>query len=335
RALGGERVGLAAVWLYALSPNALFWAGTIMTETFFAFWLALALALLIHAVQRDSWRRGAASGLALGLAVLTRPIGLYLIPLWAVGALVAAWRRTPHRRALANAVVLLLAALTPVLTWQTRNLLVHDSFRLTASFRTVFVDYTAASTLGEARGISRDEAAAQLRQSPDAFAAALDAVRRYPGSLVRVSLQGIARTALGTEAGTWLGILNGKAYQSSGLLGSLLRGDLRGTADALSLRLQASEDRLGTALLLWGLLYSAAVYLLGFRGLMRLRGLQPGNLRWLCAGVLLSTGYLIVLPLTIGDARFRVPVEPLLALLGSMGFTKRPALAAPAGQASE
>jgi 4-amino-4-deoxy-L-arabinose transferase-like glycosyltransferase len=335
RALGGERVGLAAVWLYALSPNALFWAGTVMTETFFAFWLALALALLIQAVQRDSWRRGAASGLALGLAVLTRPIGLYLIPLWAVGALVAAWRRTPHRRALANAVVLLLAALTPVLTWQTRNLLVHDSFRLTASFRTVFVDYTAASTLGEARGISRDEAAAQLRQSPDAFAAALDAVRRYPGSLVRVSLQGIARTALGTEAGTWLGILNGEAYQSSGLLESLLRGDLRGTADALSLRLQASEDRLGTALLLWGLLYSAAVYLLGFRGLMRLRRLQPGNLGWLCAVVLLSTGCLIVLPLTIGDARFRVPVEPLLALLGSMGFTKRPVLAAPAGQASE
>jgi hypothetical protein len=40
--------------------------------------------------------------------------------------------------------------------------------------------------------------------------------------------------------------------------------------------------------------------------------------------VLLSALYLIVMPLTIGDARFRVPVEPFLALLGGMALVKRP-----------
>ncbi len=323
-ALGGEQAGLAAAWLYALSPNALFWAGTVMTETFFAFWLALSMALLIEAVQHGSWGRGACAGLALGLAVLARPIGLYLIPLWAAGALLAARKFPRGGRRWVPAAALLVAALLPVLAWQTRNLLVHDSFQLTASFRTVFIDYTAASALGDALGLSRDEAAAQLRQSPDAFAAALAAVREYPGSLARVSLQGIARTALGTEAGTWLGILHGGGYASSGLLESLLRGDVGGIVEALRLRLQAGEDRLGTMLLLWGLLYAAAVYLLSLRGLLRVRRLQPGGLRWVYAAVLLSAAYLIVLPLTVGDARFRVPVEPLLACLGGMAWLARP-----------
>jgi len=327
RGLGGERAGLAAAGLYALSPNALFWAGTIMSETLFAFWLTLALALLVEGLLRQAWRWSAAGGLALGLGVLTRPIGLYLAPLWAAGALLAGWRLAEGRRRWAHAAALLLAALLPVLAWQTRNLLVHDSFRLTASFRTVFVDYTAASTLGDALGISRDEAAAQLQQSPDAFAAALAVVRAYPGSLARVALQGIARTALGTEAGTWAGILTGGGYASSGLLESLLRGDLGGIAEALRLRLQASEDRLGTELLLWGMLYSAAVSLLGLLGLLRLRWMRPGGLRWVYALVLLSVAYMIVLPLTIGDARFRVPVEPLLAVLGAMALLARPASA--------
>ena len=320
--LGGERAGLAAAWLYALSPNALFWAGTIMTETFFAFWLALALAMLIDAVRRTSWRRGGVSGLALGLAVLTRPIGLYLIPLWAAGALVARWKSGAGSRRWLPAAAVLLAALMPVLAWQTRNLLVHESFRLTASFRTVFIDYTAASTLGDALGISRDEAATQLRQSSDAFAAALDAVRRYPGSLVQVSLQGIARTALGTEAGTWLGILSGQSYQPSGLLDALLRGDLKAAGEAIGTRLQASSDRLGTVLLPWGLLYSATVYLLSLRGFLRLRWVDPSPLRWVAVTVILSTAYLIVMPLTIGDARFRVPVEPFLAILGGMAWIR-------------
>ncbi len=324
RRLGGERAGIAATWLYALSPNVLFWAATIMSETFFAFWLALALALVIEGLVRKSRGWSAAGGLALGVAVLTRPIGLYLVPLWAVGVLLAGWRSDDGRWRWANVAAVVLAAMAPILAWQTRNLLVHDSFRLTASFQTVFIDYTAASALGDALGITRDEAAAQLRLSPDAFGAALDAVRQYPGNLARVALQGIARTALGTEAGTWLRVMSGASYQSSGLLESLLRGDWKGAAEGLRLRMQAGGDRLGTGLLAWGMLYSVAVYLLSLLGLARLHRMQPAGLRWMYAIVLLSVLYLIVMPLTIGDARFRVPVEPFLALLGGMALVKRP-----------
>ncbi len=322
--LGGPRAALGAVWLYALSPNALFWAGTVMTETLFAFWLALALVLLAEGLRRKAGWWCAASGLAIGLGVLTRPIGLYLIPLWALAALLAAWSATRRKQAFALPALFLLAALVPVLAWQTRNLIVHDTFRLTASFRTVFIDYTAASAVGDALGISRDEAATRLRQSPDAFRAALDAVRRHPASLVRVSLQGISRTALGTEAGTWLAIVSGKPYRPSGLLEAILRGDLRAFGEALDLRLEASSERAGTALLLWGLLYSIVVYLLSFFALLRLRCIPSVPFRWTAIILILSTAYLTTMPLTIGDARFRVPVEPFLAILGGMALVTRP-----------
>ncbi|OGO15926.1 MAG: hypothetical protein A2Y93_17990 [Chloroflexi bacterium RBG_13_68_17] len=75
------------------------------------------------------------------------------------------------------------------------------------------------------------------------------------------------------------------------------------------------------------MLYSAAVYLLSLLGLLRLRRVQPAGLRWAYAIVLLSAAYLIVMPLTIGDARFRVPVEPLLAVLGGMALLARPSSA--------
>jgi 4-amino-4-deoxy-L-arabinose transferase-like glycosyltransferase len=322
RTLGGERAGMAAAWMYALCPNVLFWAATIMTETLFAFWLALALALVTEGTVRKSWGWSAAGGFALGTAVLTRPIGLYLVPLWGIGALLAGWRMLTGHRRWACAACVLLAAIVPVLAWQTRNLLVHDSFRLTASFQTVFIDYTAASALGDALGITREEAAAQLRLAPDAFRAAVDAVRQYPGSLARVALQGIARTALGTEAGTWVGVLTGGSYTSSGLLDSLLRGDWSSAVEALRMRVQANGDRLGTGLLAWGMLYSIAAYALILSGLVRLHRMQPAGLRWVYLVVLLSALYLIIMPLTIGDARFRVPAEPFLAVLAGCAFAR-------------
>jgi len=322
REIAGERAGLAAAWLYALNPNALFWSCTILTETLFAFWLILALYLLATGLRRRSLPRAATSGLTLGLAVLTRPIGLYLIPLWGAGALLALWTSSDRRRAIAFTTALLASALVSIFAWQARNYVVQGHFRVTASFRTVFIDYTAASTLGDALGIPRDEAATRLRQSPDAFAAAMAVVREYPTSFVRETLRGIARTVLGTEAGTWMGILTGGEYHSSGLLESLLRADWGGVARALSTRMQQAQDRLGTVLLAWGVLYAIGLYACAFVGLLRARHLQPPGSRWVVLAVALSAMYLIVVPLTIGDARFRLPAEPWLALLGALAFAR-------------
>jgi 4-amino-4-deoxy-L-arabinose transferase-like glycosyltransferase len=77
-----------------------------MTETLFAFWLALALCLLATAVRRRAWRRAAVSGPVLGVAALARPVSLYLIPLWAAGALLALRTSSERRRAVTLTLVM-------------------------------------------------------------------------------------------------------------------------------------------------------------------------------------------------------------------------------------
>ena len=107
---------LAVYGPLAASPNE------VMTETWFAFWLVLAVHLLISppAAAATLWLGG---GLAIGLAALTRPAGLLLLPAFALAAL---WHRQAQwgRRTLWVGLGLCLA----VGPWTLRNYLVHDAF---------------------------------------------------------------------------------------------------------------------------------------------------------------------------------------------------------------
>lgn len=84
-----ERAVLSVTYL-ALFPTALF-LSAVYSEALF---LALALAAFLLA-ERGRWP---AAGLAAGLALLTRPVGVAVV----AGLLVLAWRAAPRRRALAS-----------------------------------------------------------------------------------------------------------------------------------------------------------------------------------------------------------------------------------------
>ncbi|MFQ5599560.1 MAG: ArnT family glycosyltransferase [Candidatus Krumholzibacteriia bacterium] len=86
---GGERVGLLAALLVALNPTFIVMTNLLASENLFAFWLALGLWLAVRPWR--SPRAYALPGVVLGLATLTRAIGLML------PVLVAAWlRRRAH-----------------------------------------------------------------------------------------------------------------------------------------------------------------------------------------------------------------------------------------------
>jgi len=93
----GASVGWAAAFLWALNPNSIFWPFVVMSETLFAILLAGSLLCVVLAMRRGSLWLYAVSGLALGMAVLVRPIGIYLIPAWFVillirGVSIQGWR---------------------------------------------------------------------------------------------------------------------------------------------------------------------------------------------------------------------------------------------------
>jgi hypothetical protein len=102
----GPEAGWRAVLFLAVFPTTLF-LGAVYSESLF---LLLSLAAFLLAERGRFW----SAGLAGGVAALTRPVGLALIPALAV----LAWRAPDRKRALAGiAVIPLVFALYPLTLW--------------------------------------------------------------------------------------------------------------------------------------------------------------------------------------------------------------------------
>src|SRR4051812_4812437 len=106
RELVGEEAAQRSVVLLAVFPAALF-LGAVYSESLY---LLLTIAAFL-AARRGRW---ASAGIATGLAILTRPTGIVLLPALAV----LAWRAERRRRALAElALAIPIAAIWPAWLW--------------------------------------------------------------------------------------------------------------------------------------------------------------------------------------------------------------------------
>jgi 4-amino-4-deoxy-L-arabinose transferase-like glycosyltransferase len=90
----------------------------VMTETWFTFWLVLAAWLLLDAARdrAEGLGRLLAGGAAIGLAALTRPVGLLL---WPALAVTVGWRL--RREGVKRALWVGLATAAVLLPWSARN----------------------------------------------------------------------------------------------------------------------------------------------------------------------------------------------------------------------
>jgi hypothetical protein len=108
RTLVGDAGALRSVVYLAVFPAALF-LGAVYSES-------LYLALSVGAFLAAERRRWAVAGIAAGLAILTRPTGVMLLPALAV----LAWRAAPRAGAfLRLAIALPIAAIWPIWLWAT------------------------------------------------------------------------------------------------------------------------------------------------------------------------------------------------------------------------
>jgi 4-amino-4-deoxy-L-arabinose transferase-like glycosyltransferase len=118
---GNPAVGLAAALAYALYLPAIQSTTYIMTETLYAFLLTLSVTAAALALKARNFSLYAASGIALGLATLTRPgvLGLPLAML--VVSFFAGRGQASAGRVFKGCLILLLAFCAALLPWVVRN----------------------------------------------------------------------------------------------------------------------------------------------------------------------------------------------------------------------
>lgn len=318
--LGDARAGMAAAWLYGLSPSAAFWSLTIMSESLFAFLLVAALLVWVMTLTAGRPIGGLFAGMILAAAALVRPIGLPLIVLWAGLGLIARPASSRRGSNIVRASLFVAGSIALLAPWLVRNWSVTGRPVFAEVPEDTLVRFNLAYVVAEAEGISRDEAAAQLTSTVDSWEDGLAIIRRYPVVFLRQQWHGIRRSLTGVESGVWARQL-GYGLERQGsleILSSLLAGEPLRALDRLRDLLNDSQTALLTSIVLLALVHSAALYVLGLAGLISV--LQRGGVvRASYSLVSLSILFLLVVPGAAGQARFRIPAEPFLALAAGAG----------------
>ena len=323
RMFWSPRVGYAAALLYALTPNAVLWALSILSDTLFVFLVAAALLCLGLLMKTERTRWAVVSGVCLGLGALTRPIGQLLVPLWILGMVVwAIWRRTNLRRTFVAIAALALATLAVILPWAYRNQVVHGLFTLSPIETWNLGYYAAPYTLARAEGISVEAAREQIPTSvipqPGDRARYLRILLDHPLDYLYVHWRGtwylLSEVGQPNQAQ-----LVGERFQTPGVLVALRQGDL-GTAFSNLLAALRDPRLRWFVLITWpALAFQALVYVLSLKGLIALFR-QGGAARWVGLLLLATIAVFVLVPGPVGNGRFRLPAEPLLCLLAAIGI---------------
>jgi 4-amino-4-deoxy-L-arabinose transferase-like glycosyltransferase len=112
-------VGLLGAALILTAPNVVRWHAWLMSEALFIFLTLVALAGLAAHVRTGGWLPLFVSGVAAGMAGLTRYVGVSLIPVGVLGILL--WGVGSRRDRITRAAMFGLLAALPFALWMIRN----------------------------------------------------------------------------------------------------------------------------------------------------------------------------------------------------------------------
>jgi hypothetical protein len=290
-----------------------------MSETLFATLLVAAALAWLEGLRRNRSVWALLSGILLGLAALVRPIGLLLVPLWSIVTVVAGRQKFAWRSALLSGLILIAGASVVTLPWAARNLAVHDEFMFSGVTGRTFYNFNIAVVKAAAEGTTRDEATAQIGAQRGELLDSLDVIADYPLIFLREQAKGLFRTLLGLEAGSWARLFGYPEALRGGLgiVSTLLSGDAGGAFDRV--RAVLSDPRTGPILAVAAAAEAHAVVLYALLASLLIFGRKRLGDAFVL-GMLLTVAVLVLVPAAAGQARFRIPAEPLLVVLAVLGW---------------
>lgn len=320
--LGGPKSGFAAGLFHAMAPYSAYMASRIASETLFVFLITISLILSIEGFsrERDSLITLSMAAITLGTASLVRPIGIGLIGIWGV------WVMARYRKGIAKAILLVGIACLPLVPWGIRNeVLFGDPLLGGTNADNVFAHYVAAWVLSRAEGISA-EAARQAIGPIDPFNANAQqlhklrleswrVLRRYPLEWMRGYIQGIPILLFGLEPYGPDLFPRPQETLTRGIRDFLFQGKIAHAFRAFIEQRLSKFDKKSVTFYLYSIFYNFITLILSFYGIRYLFRKSKG----LCSLLVIFVLWLILAPCPQTSARFRMPIEPLLAILSS-GF---------------
>jgi 4-amino-4-deoxy-L-arabinose transferase-like glycosyltransferase len=140
RRVGGDRIGLIAAGLAAVSPLLIARDGSLMSESLYGFLVILALLATYRVIDKPVSRSAAILGVLIGLAALTRGEALLFLPILAF----VVWRQAKPKSVSRGRllVVMVVAAAVTLAPWTIRNFFAFDE--------PVLISFNEASVLAGA-----------------------------------------------------------------------------------------------------------------------------------------------------------------------------------------
>jgi 4-amino-4-deoxy-L-arabinose transferase-like glycosyltransferase len=316
RLFRSRRIGVTGAVLWAIAPLPAVFAGIFLTEILFT----LFFLLLLLAVTGGGYRRAAAAGALLGIAILIRPIGIFLWPsLLPALCLGAGWRKAAVRCALFSITMGL--ALAP---WLIRNQVLFSRPTLAAVQGVNLLYNNAAGYVAWRDGLHLKEA----REVVDGYYRAYLAENGlHPANGTEesdaMSAAGMQVLLADPVRAVWfnaLDALNGFRPGASYLVvflepgtiypNSLSEGELSPAVSNIS-----RPEVLGITVAVT--IFYGIVFLLTGVGILHL--LRDRN--WLPLALLILPCFLLLyLPGISSNARFRLPLEPGFFLLAGVAI---------------
>jgi 4-amino-4-deoxy-L-arabinose transferase-like glycosyltransferase len=300
----GTRAGVATAAFLAVDLTTLAYRNLLLTESLFTTLLVAAVWALVAPIDPRP-RQAAIAGLALGLAGLCRPIGLFLspglLPIFLFRARDQGWKQAIGQYAILNTVCGLVLGL-----WIARNAFLFGVFALTSLGGVNLYFHRAAYVAATVDGSDVREVRERLEREFD---------ERSRGWSEREKL-------------AWL-----SEHGRSGITAHpivYIRETLGGLARMFSPERDEVYRLLGMApfspggRLLWGFTWAhlAVLYACVMIGLVRGLTFKPAHQLLIVTTMILA--YFIVLSGPEMYARFRMPLMPLLATIGGLAFRERP-----------
>ncbi|UCD93982.1 MAG: glycosyltransferase family 39 protein, partial [Candidatus Zixiibacteriota bacterium] len=128
--LFSRRTALAATLIHALYPIAVYFESELLVDNFFTMLVELSVLLLFVSSEKNRPQWYFITGLVLGLAAITRPVILALVPLYIIWVFVL---RGSGKRSISRGLILLAGLILMIAPVTLRNTLVADDFVLVSS----------------------------------------------------------------------------------------------------------------------------------------------------------------------------------------------------------